>query len=130
MKTFRIINQKDVTTKDFNDLPFWIDVEGELVWVAIQHHVHESELYDTLVVQRVIDNKAQPAWQNYALDCPDQLIDDLSCVIRYPTPIVFMSPVQLHLHRRMCNEARVVAYKYKRCECETEQGEPCYCNLK
>lgn len=129
MKTFRFVDQKDVTEQDFNDLPFWVDVAGELVWVSLQHHVVEGELYDTIAVQKVVDDVAQPVWQHYRTDDADQAITNMVDVVTYPKPIFFLSPADLFAVDKLRSNSDHYQAPRRGCCCEVEQGEPCYCNL-
>lgn len=129
MKTFRVINHNDLKKTDFNDLPFWVDVEGKRVWVSIVHTVVKGELLDTLTVRRVIGNKAQAPWNHYATNATHQVISDITDVYMYPNPICYFTPDDIH---SLATDRKKYKYSYtpqRKCECEVDLGEPCYCKL-
>lgn len=130
MTTFRIVNRRDFVASDLNDLPFWLDVRGELVWVSLQHDVVDSELVDSIAIQKVKDNVAEPIWQRYRTDDFRGIQVDLVWVNFDERPLYINTPKQIR-DWDLTDGKQTKSYSLKRsCECEVEQGEPCYCNLK
>jgi len=130
MSTFRVVNRRDFVASDLNDLPFWLDVRGELVWVSLRHDVVDGELVDSIAIQKVVDNVAGPIWQRYRTNDFRGLQIDLVGVIGNDRPLFTHTPKQIR-DWDLTNSKPTQSYSLKRgCECEVEQGEPCYCKLK
>lgn len=128
MLAFRVVNRKDFKASDLNDLPFWIDIRGELVWVSLQHDVVDGELVDSIAVQKVVNDVAQPIWYRYRTNDFRGIQMDLLLILRMDKPMFPNTPKQI---RDWDEVAKTHSYIPRRlCGCEVDQGEPCYCKLR
>lgn len=128
MPTFRVIQKPDLKPSDFNDLPFWLDIDNQSFWISMQHTVVDGQLVDTLAIQRVVDNVAGPVWQHYPMDGCRDLFRDLENIAMGYVPVIYNSPAYIHKQVKHSNSGYRLT-KASPCGCETHLGEPCYCKL-